>query len=161
METLATGLRYWGNKIKTKRGREVKRLNRRLVELNCEEISEENLGEIVEVKLHLNMEMDKEEKYWEQRPRANWLKMGDKNTSFFHKFTSQRRRANQLKALQRRDGSLASDGREMECIARGYFSNLLASRGIGDLGHILSRVHSCVSDQMNQSLLATYKDEIV
>ncbi|KAG8489931.1 hypothetical protein CXB51_015847 [Gossypium anomalum] len=45
------------------RGREVKRLTRRLEELNYEEKSEENLGEIVEVKLHLNMEMDKEEKY--------------------------------------------------------------------------------------------------
>lgn len=28
--------------------------------------------------------------------------------------------------------------------------------------HILSRVHSCVSDNMNQSLMATYKeDEII
>lgn len=63
-------------------------MTRRLEELNCDEKSEKNLGEIVKVKLHLNMELDKEEKHQKQRARANWLKIGDKNTSFFHKFIS-------------------------------------------------------------------------
>lgn len=77
----------------------MKRLNRRLDELNCKERSEEILENIVEVKLHLNMELDKEEKYWEQRARTNWLKMGDKNTVFFHKHASQRRRINPIRGL--------------------------------------------------------------
>lgn len=44
----------------------MKRLTRRLEELNSDERSEENLAELVEVKLHLNKEMDKEVRYWEQ-----------------------------------------------------------------------------------------------
>lgn len=110
MTNLANGLKVWGNKIKSKIGREVKCLNRRLEKLNNDENSEENLGNIVEVKLHLNMELDKEKKYWKQRAKVNWLKIGDKNTSFFHRFASQRRRVNRIRGLQRRDGSLATDG---------------------------------------------------
>ncbi|KAA3477178.1 reverse transcriptase [Gossypium australe] len=63
-------------------------------ELNGDERSEETLAELMKVKLHLNMEMDKEERYWEHRARVNWLQMGDKNTSFFQKCASQRRRIN-------------------------------------------------------------------
>lgn len=88
MVNLTKGLKVWVGKIRHKRNREVNRLNRRLEELNCEERSEENLGKIVEVKLHLNMEIDRKERYWEQHARANWLKMGDKNTALFHKYTS-------------------------------------------------------------------------
>lgn len=39
--------------------------------------------ELVDVKLHLNKEMEKKERFLEQQARANWLKLGDNNTSFF------------------------------------------------------------------------------
>lgn len=41
------------------------------------------LGELDEVRLAMNMEMNREEIYWEQRARANWVKFDDKNSSFF------------------------------------------------------------------------------
>ncbi|KAA3487437.1 reverse transcriptase [Gossypium australe] len=45
--------------------------------------SDENLTEITKVQLGLNLEADKEELFWEQRARVNWLKNGDRNTRFF------------------------------------------------------------------------------
>ncbi|KAK5811740.1 hypothetical protein PVK06_027104 [Gossypium arboreum] len=72
--TLANGLKCWAGKIKHKRGQDVKRLTRRLEELNCSERSKEFLVELVDVIVHLNMEMDKKERYWKQRARVNWLK---------------------------------------------------------------------------------------
>lgn len=101
MDYLVDGLKGWAKKIKCKRGYDVKLLNRRLEELNCGERSEENLGESVGIKIQLNLEMDKEERYWEQRARANWLKIGDENTSFFHKYASQRSCVNRIRGLQR------------------------------------------------------------
>ncbi|PPD88744.1 hypothetical protein GOBAR_DD14318 [Gossypium barbadense] len=43
------------------------------------------LKEMVLAKMHLNLEIDKAERYWEQRTRATWLQHGDRNTVFFHK----------------------------------------------------------------------------
>ncbi|KAA3476120.1 reverse transcriptase [Gossypium australe] len=60
MTTLAQGLKAWAGRMQ---------FNHK--ELKDEERSEENLVELSEVKLHLNMEMDKEERYWEQRARVN------------------------------------------------------------------------------------------
>lgn len=117
------------------------------------------MAELVDVKLHLNMEIDKEERYWEKRARVNWLKNRDRNTSFFQKFTSQRRRTNRICGLQRRDGSMATDYIENREIARDYFLDLLDSRGIDNLDHILSRVSCCINDNMNQSLTAIYTNE--
>lgn len=50
---------------------------------------------------------------------------------------------------------------EIGNIARNYFSDLFASKGIRNLEHILSGVHLCIFDSMNQSLMATYTNEEV
>ncbi|KAH1046861.1 hypothetical protein J1N35_037645 [Gossypium stocksii] len=104
-------------------------------------------------------EMDKEERYWEQHARVNWLKNGDKNTSFFQKFTSQRRHTNRIRGLKRSDGLIATDRIEIGEITRDYFSDLFDSRGIDNLDHILSGVSCCINDSMNQSLTSTYSKE--
>jgi hypothetical protein len=36
--------------------------------------------------------------YWQQRAHANWLKYGDKNTSYFHAFASERKKVNVIKS---------------------------------------------------------------
>lgn len=45
--------------------------------------SDDILEEIIKTKLALNMEMDREELYWEQHARSNWLLYGDQNTKYF------------------------------------------------------------------------------
>lgn len=47
--------------------------------------SNEILEELMNIHIGLNIEPDREERYWEQQLRINWLKNSDKNTSFFHK----------------------------------------------------------------------------
>ncbi|KAA3467258.1 reverse transcriptase [Gossypium australe] len=48
ISTLSNGLKRWAGKIKQKRGRDVKRLTKRLEELNCFESSKESLAELVD-----------------------------------------------------------------------------------------------------------------
>lgn len=45
-------------------------------------LTNEVLGEMVEAKLALNIEVDKQEIYWEQKARVNWLRNEDKNIIF-------------------------------------------------------------------------------
>lgn len=61
----------------------MKRLMRRLEELDGYDRLSEILAELIDVKLHLNMDMEKEERYWKQRARVNWLKMGEKKHFIF------------------------------------------------------------------------------
>lgn len=51
--------------------------------LNNEDPEEEILAKIMDIKLALNMEADKEELFWEQRTIVNWLRMGDKTPLSF------------------------------------------------------------------------------
>lgn len=74
-------------------------LTRRLETLPEEEASDVSLEQIIDTKLHLHLEIDKDERFWEQRACANWLKVGDKNLIFFHKYTSSRRSYNLICSL--------------------------------------------------------------
>ncbi|MBA0626339.1 hypothetical protein Godav_004020, partial [Gossypium davidsonii] len=58
--------------------------------------TDEILGEIMEVQLGLNFEADKEEVYWAQRTRLNWLQYGDRNSSFFHRVEVARHNRNRI-----------------------------------------------------------------
>lgn len=50
------------------------------------------MAELLVTKAYLNSEIDKDEIYWEQYAQANWIKLGDHNTKFFHRFTSFRKK---------------------------------------------------------------------
>ena len=53
----------------------------------------------------LNDLLEKEEAYWLQRSRTEWLRDGDKNTTFFHAQVSQRKRRNNIKGLMDGEGN--------------------------------------------------------
>lgn len=88
------------------------------------ERSDNNLVKLIDAKLQLNFEIKKNERYWEQRARINWLIFGDRNTTFFHSQATQRRRKNCVQKLQNIDGRETNDIQEMATIARSYFQDL-------------------------------------
>lgn len=71
--------------------------------------------------------------YWFQRTRANWLKNGDRNASFFFQnYATRRKKKNTIKGLVDDNGVLQEDGEVMGNIIQGYFQNLFSSE-VGDL----------------------------
>lgn len=87
---LLEGMRTWEKQIRVKRRGLAESLSKELEFLSHQDNDDESLVRMMDVKLSLNLKMDKEETFWEQRARVNWLKNGDQNTAFFHKFASQR-----------------------------------------------------------------------
>jgi hypothetical protein len=48
----------------------------------------------------VDMLLEQQKIHWMQRSRANWLRQGDRNTSFFHNFASARRKKNFISKLK-------------------------------------------------------------
>lgn len=69
----------------------------------------------------------KEEIYWKQRYRVNWLEAGDRNMTFFHKSASTRHKRNSIRGLCNEDNQLQTDQKAMDEIVIKYYSNLFSS----------------------------------
>ncbi|KAA3452465.1 reverse transcriptase [Gossypium australe] len=122
---------------------------------------EENLAEIINTKIHLNMEIDKDESYWEQRARINWPKLGDRNTSFFHKQASSRKKTNLIQKLQLDDERETKEIEEMKEITRSYFVKLFSDGSQTSTDRTLSGIEACISEEDNANLKANFtKEEI-
>ncbi|KAK5846323.1 hypothetical protein PVK06_002606 [Gossypium arboreum] len=126
-----------------------------------EDRTDDNLVEIINTKIHLNQEIDKDEVYWEQRARANWLKARDRNTTFFHKWATQRHKANVINSLQNNLGEHVYEEEWMATIAKNYFQDLFQSRGVRNPKLILEGVARCINNETNEKLTVEYSaDEV-
>uniref|UniRef100_N1QTE5 F-box domain-containing protein n=1 Tax=Aegilops tauschii TaxID=37682 RepID=N1QTE5_AEGTA len=65
-----------------------------------EAITDENLAKQKEISLEIEKLLEQEEIYWAQRGRIDWLLFGDKNTNYFQKFATERRKRNMIKRLK-------------------------------------------------------------
>ncbi|KAL4272451.1 hypothetical protein GQ457_13G023230 [Hibiscus cannabinus] len=137
---MSRGLDAWFRKLKASRKFTTKSLTKRLEQLTELLPSDNVLEEMMEVKLALNLEADKSELYWEQRARANWLRYGDKNTSFFHRHASQRKRYNRICSLENENGQSCSSSDDMLHIAQEYFVSLFSSGDTADPSFILDGI---------------------
>ncbi|XP_040942293.1 uncharacterized protein [Gossypium hirsutum] len=156
IEILQISLSKWAKSIKKERKGLTDKLTKVLEDLMEKERDDDIMAQIIDMRIHLNMEIDKEEMYWEQRARANWLKLGDKNTAFFHKYASMRKRINTISRLDTDDGNGIFEESEINETATKYFQNLFSTNGVGNLSHLLTSINNSVSPDINTTLLAKY-----
>ena len=77
-------LRSWNIHTFGHVGKQVVDLQRKLQMLETIKANGTDLEAIHAMKVELNRWLGIEEKMWHQRSRNNWLRAGDKNTTFFH-----------------------------------------------------------------------------
>ncbi|KAL4272321.1 hypothetical protein GQ457_13G021040 [Hibiscus cannabinus] len=159
LRSLSQGLELWFWRIRKERKLNTADLRKRLQDFNDAFPSENTLGEIMEVKLALNLEADKDELYWEQRARANWLRSGHRNTGFFHRYASHHRQRNKIHSMCDSAGNVVDTTKDVLQIASSYFQDLFSTEGIADTYAILSGVDMCVSSMINQELLKDFSVE--
>ncbi|XP_062014693.1 uncharacterized protein LOC133731307 [Rosa rugosa] len=80
--------------------------------------------EIRGLQFRLNELLSINETYWRQRSKVQWLREGDRNTSFFHRRASNRRSRNRVKGLMIEDGQWTSKPGEVENILLRYYETI-------------------------------------
>ncbi|KAL4309841.1 hypothetical protein GQ457_01G038560 [Hibiscus cannabinus] len=153
---MSNGLDEWFRRLRKEKKLTVQDLQAKIGMLNELNPTNDVLGDLLETKVALNLEMDKEELYWEQRARMNWLQHGDRNTAFFHRFASERKRKNRIVGFKDEYGNFVEDEQGLHSIAREYFSDLFQSQGVDIDDRILEGVDSCINAEMNTMLSRAY-----
>lgn len=146
---ICKGLNMWYAKIRHEKGKLIKTLRTKLEKLITLPPLDPNLEELLNVKLSLNLESKKQEIYWEQCARANWLKVGNRNTAFFHCYASSKKRFNGIRRIEDSDGRLVEGDHSVCQVAKVYFVNLFSSNSSFELRDVLDEVNHYIMEDMN------------
>ncbi|XP_021728381.1 uncharacterized protein LOC110695458 [Chenopodium quinoa] len=149
IEQCALGLKKWSATTFKKTQKKIRRLEKELLEAQgghidaamldcCEKLSNE-LGELRRL----------EESYWYARARANEMRDGDKNTTYFHRKASQRKKKNRIDGLFDKDGVWRDEDEKICNIVADYFSNLFSSDNPTEFEAATEGLSSIVTDSMN------------
>jgi exonuclease III len=98
----------------------------------------------------------REEIFWKQKSRVDWLQEGDRNTAFFHNSVKARRQGNTISSLVLADGNRISSCGDISREAVHYFSNLFSKEAPpreDEERLILECIPLLVSTEMNEALL--------
>ena len=94
----------WGSPITDSDTIAIKEIQKQLDRLNKAELTEEAKAEFLELSKKMDDLLQKQEIFWAQRFRLNWLKHGDRNTKFFHARATQRKRRNHIRGIWNTNG---------------------------------------------------------
>ena len=95
----------------------------------------------------------KEEVFWVQRAKAEFLIHGDSNTKWFHARAQMRRKNNTIVRLQKEDGTWADSDDELKRLVVHYFSQLFSTVRLEQMEEVLSVVPTRVTEEMNEMLM--------
>ncbi|KAL1101808.1 hypothetical protein V6Z11_D05G321400 [Gossypium hirsutum] len=161
LEKLQSDLKKWAGEIKKGREGLKKRLTKKLEMLMEKESTDDIMAEIIDTKVHLNLEIDKDERYWEQRARVNWIKSGDKNTTFFYRHATSRQKKNTISRLELVGGGEVTEECMISEEATLFFQKLFTSKGVGELSYLLTGIEEKITLEINEDLMGKFKEEEV
>lgn len=158
---LPDGLETCGKIISNQANTEVGNTKRKIEQLS-REIEEEYLNEenegptetITNKERLLEKLMTQEELHWHQRSKKNWLKAGDKNTTFFHQCTRARRSRNYIDRLISEDGHIVTTMEDLNKCITSYYNDLFVSSSPSwdNVNQVLAFVEPLVDKDMNRFL---------
>ena len=149
-------LHVWDREVLKGPVNKLKKLKRELEKRRRGPLSDDNLAAQKELLLRVELLLEQEELIWVQHARLNWLKHGDRNTNFFQKFATSRKRRNTIKSLVDDQGGRHDNINAMKIVVKGYFENLLTAEVQEVDASVFADVQRKISRSMNQQLLCPF-----
>ena len=82
----------------------------------------------------------KEEVLWRQRWRTDFLKLGDRNSSWFHQRVNVCPSVNHIIQLKDDNSNICTELSDLELIVVDYFRNLFSSKGTNHINQVIEKV---------------------
>ncbi|XP_050216415.1 uncharacterized protein LOC126667478 [Mercurialis annua] len=115
-----------------------------------------NCSYLSNLETHLQAELNeillREESFWLQKSRCEWIMFGDRNTSYFHAKTIARRKKNRICMLKKLDGSWCDDDVYLQNMAVSFFTELYTEDDIARPIYNTRGYFPALSDFMLNSL---------
>ena len=143
----------WNRSNLEDRKRKIWNKQRIMEEVACSSLTDENVQMQKDLAKEIELLLEQEEIHWAQRSRINWLQHGDKNTSYFHHFASERRKRNSIKRLKNENVTWVEDIESLNPMISDYFARLFTVEVEEPDPEVLSKVDPKVSAAMNEQLL--------
>ncbi|XP_060965639.1 uncharacterized protein LOC115713676 [Cannabis sativa] len=101
--------------------------------LNDSQLTPNSLSQVATLQSQLDGLLLKEEVYWKQRSRVDWLRAGDRNTKKFHHRASTRKKNNLICQITLPDGSTSHDPATITSQYLHFYNSLFTSQGLCDM----------------------------
>lgn len=117
------------------------------------------LESIRSLQCEVNEAVEIEESKWRQRAKEQWLKLGDKNSKYFHACAYQRSRRNKIDRIVDEGGTVCTSPEEIENAFIHYYQNLFSSAAPEGLEETLHGLVRRIQPDMNAQLTCAFTDE--
>lgn len=130
-------------------------------DLRSQPITEDSMVEEDMMLAELELLLEQEEILWKQRCKELWLINGDRNSRFFNRRATKRKKRNTVQGLFDENEVWVTEKEAMGEVANRYFTGLFASQVPGNFTQIIELVPSTISAAQNRALLAPLRKEEV
>lgn len=133
LKNLSKELQEWNQVVFHNIFREKRQLMARIKGIQSSLVSHRN-SSLIKMEAKLRRELDnvllQEECLWFQKARVEWIKDGDRNTTFFHLSTVIRRWKNRVTAIKNNENQWVDDKLQIQSIMVQFFENLYKDDGM-------------------------------
>ncbi|KAB2021692.1 hypothetical protein ES319_D07G157900v1, partial [Gossypium barbadense] len=159
LENVRVSLGNWQKQNYWRMKRDISRLEDNINKIIDSTSRDNSVKMMREYRLRLNHLYDREERYWAQRSRVQWLKGGDRNTKYFHTKATRRLKKNSIEKIKYENGNWITNSNDICKAARNYFWNLFRSNG-NDINQLdVSYIKECITSENNSWLTRDYNVE--
>ncbi|XP_026400034.1 uncharacterized protein LOC113295920 [Papaver somniferum] len=95
---------------------------------------------------------DIEEKFWKIKSRDQYIKLGDKNTSYFHRTTKSRLRRNKIDTIQDSSGNWIENYQDIKQCFTNHLSKMATSESPSMNTEILNLIPTVITTEDNKNL---------